>query len=87
MLASCMKPRKVDAGLSHLRASLLNPPVSHAKNGSLPSCVTIPELFHFRDLDIICVVWGLKKITYGHNVYEGGDKAFGKGEGDNFAAF
>ena len=32
MLASCMKPRKVDVSLFHLRANLLNPPVSHAKN-------------------------------------------------------
>ena len=32
MHASCMKPVKVDASLSHLIASLLKPFVSHAKN-------------------------------------------------------
>jgi len=32
MHASCMRPVRVDASLSHLMAGLLNPFVSHAKN-------------------------------------------------------
>jgi len=42
--ASCMRPVRVDASLSHLMAGLLSPFVSHAKNLSTPATLGLVGL-------------------------------------------